>query len=709
MTPQIFILRIFGRSLCLCLGVAAVSLCASASAERIYELVIEGKRAGYSRYSAHATPEGLETRGETVIKVSLLGAPFDMTYRSVMRHAPKTGALISYRLDFSRGSETASCVAKPVGSELQLTTTVGGKTSTHRLPWGPGVYLVEGNALDTWAQMLAHMRGNVPTSVNMISPLAGVVQKVRISRPGIVTVDVKGSKRRCDCLRIGEGPESLDLIVTRDTREIIEMRVPAQKAAFRKSTAAALRGLVSYDPGSRLFSIVEEELPDPAKLTLMKCRVKAGVAGEKPTEASLRSAVQKFSGTARGGTIDGVFEVVPYAYDGKAAPRISDMPPSDQGLAKYLKAEPNIECDDPEIKELARKLTEGCATAWDAVVKIGAWIKANITYGITGSGARECLRSRKGDCGPHAWLTIALCRAAGIPARITGGVLYSRALGGSFGQHYWTRVWMGPDGWVPIDTTTGEVGTLSPAHITLWNLAGIASLDVKVLDFAPRVAAANASSAQPRREYRPTVGQTETWAFVQGGKEIATQKAICTALGEEAGRVFSEWRFEFEMPSASVAIAGMMSLWSDAAPRKLTFEAKTSGGAQSGTCTFGSDAVDVDLKVGEMPVKRRHSLQRGEMMQMNNLLTAFSLGMRSLALKPGETRNARFFAVASLQSIDMTFSVAGEPRRITVMGQPRWCLACEVEPIKNRFFTDAETGELLKVEAIDGRLAIERR
>ncbi len=693
----------------LCLWLVATSLCAPASAERIYEVVIEGKRAGYCRYSTIATPDRRETRAETVIKVSLLGTPFDMAYRSVSRYDAKTGALVSYRLDFSRGSETVSCVAKPVGSGLELTTTSAGQTTTQTLPWGPGVYLVEGNMLDTWAQMLADLRGAFPKSVNIVSPLAGMMQKVRLSRPGLVTVTVNGSRRKCDSVRVGEGAGALDLIVTRDTREIIEMRVPAQKAAFRKSNAAALRGLTSYDPGSRLFSIVEEALPDPAKLTLMKCLVKATVSGEKPTADSLRSPIQKFTGTAKGGEIDGTFEVSPYSYAGKAAPRMSEMPPSDPALAPFLKAEPNIECDDPEIKELARKLTEGCATTWDAVVKIGEWVKANITYTITGSGARECLRSRKGDCGPHSWLTIALCRAAGIPARITGGILYSRALGGSFGQHYWTCVWMGADGWVPIDTTTGEVGTLSPAHITLWNLAGIASLDVKVLDYAPKAEVKDAPPAQPRREYRPTVGQAETWAFIEDGKEIATQKAECTAVGDEAGRAFSEWSFEFNMPSASVQIRGMVSLWSDASPRKITFESKANGGSQSGTYIFGPDGVDVDLKLGEMPVKRRHELQKGEMLQMNNLLTAFSLSMRALGVKPGETRSARYFAAASLQSVDMTFKAARDRRTLPVMGADRSCVVSEVEPIKNRFFTDAETGELLRVETLDVKLVIERR
>ena len=176
-------------------------------------------------------------------------------------------------------------------------------------------------------------------------------------------------------------------------------------------------------------------------------------------------------------------------------PRRHRIRASDSKLAAYLKPEGNVECNDPEIVSLAKKLTDGSKTRWEAVRRIGKWVHENIGYAISGAGAKQCLAEKKGDCGPHTWLTIALCRAAGIPARITGGALWSEALGGSFGQHYWTRVYMGQDGWVPIDTTTGEIGTLSPTHLTFWNLGGIGSLSVKVLDYAPKEKAVTSAPA----------------------------------------------------------------------------------------------------------------------------------------------------------------------------------------------------------------------
>jgi hypothetical protein len=102
----------------LALAIALLVLAAPSRAalERIYELQIEGKRAGYCRYSMQATARGLESRGETVIKVSLLGAPFDMTYRSLMLHSADGKRLLSYRVDFTRGSEAVTCIVAPAGA-----------------------------------------------------------------------------------------------------------------------------------------------------------------------------------------------------------------------------------------------------------------------------------------------------------------------------------------------------------------------------------------------------------------------------------------------------------------------------------------------------------------------------------------------------------------------------------------------------------------
>ncbi len=67
------------------------------------------------------------------------------------------------------------------------------------------------------------------------------------------------------------------------------------------------------------------------------------------------------------------------------------------------------------------------------------------------------LRSGRGDCNEHTALFVSLARAAGIPARIAAGLVYSDRLGNAFYYHAWPEVELGgPTGWVPVDPTFGE-------------------------------------------------------------------------------------------------------------------------------------------------------------------------------------------------------------------------------------------------------------
>lgn len=59
------------------------------------------------------------------------------------------------------------------------------------------------------------------------------------------------------------------------------------------------------------------------------------------------------------------------------------------------------------------------------------------------------LSSRRAVCTGFAQLYITLCRAAGVPARLVAGE-------GRSGFHNWAEVWLGDDGWVPVDPTRGR-------------------------------------------------------------------------------------------------------------------------------------------------------------------------------------------------------------------------------------------------------------
>ena len=85
-------------------------------------------------------------------------------------------------------------------------------------------------------------------------------------------------------------------------------------------------------------------------------------------------------------------------------------------------------------------------------------------------------------------LLAALCRAAGIPARVVWGCVYTPEYDGSFGHHGWNEVYVGEAGWIPIDVTMHESDYVDSGHIRLGVLKTNSTLinyrEMKILDYA---------------------------------------------------------------------------------------------------------------------------------------------------------------------------------------------------------------------------------
>jgi hypothetical protein len=84
----------------------------------------------------------------------------------------------------------------------------------------------------------------------------------------------------------------------------------------------------------------------------------------------------------------------------------------------YLMPSPKIESRDPRIRALAKEIGADKENAWDRVEAIYDWVRAKVKY-KTGDlkGAVAALKDGTGDCEELTSLFIAICRAAGIPAR----------------------------------------------------------------------------------------------------------------------------------------------------------------------------------------------------------------------------------------------------------------------------------------------------
>ena len=113
-----------------------------------------------------------------------------------------------------------------------------------------------------------------------------------------------------------------------------------------------------------------------------------------------------------------------------------------------------LDLKSSRIVELAEDITMHLDDPWEKAQAVGRWVFTNL-----GKSMRECfsaldvLDAREGECQSHSILTIALCRAAGIPARFVYGVVYMPE-SDAYLYHTWVEAYAGE--WIPMDPTLGS-------------------------------------------------------------------------------------------------------------------------------------------------------------------------------------------------------------------------------------------------------------
>lgn len=146
-----------------------------------------------------------------------------------------------------------------------------------------------------------------------------------------------------------------------------------------------------------------------------------------------------------------------YPHDYKT--RRKQQSPEQEDVSEWLNAEPYIDCDSVEIKEKAQALKR--STQEGTVKAIFAHVQNDYTNvpNDNNIGALGMLRQKRGDCTEFTDLFVALCRAAGIPARHVYGV--NAPVDNKGGTHSWAEVYMDPCGWTTFDPTPGNAATFS--------------------------------------------------------------------------------------------------------------------------------------------------------------------------------------------------------------------------------------------------------
>lgn len=144
-----------------------------------------------------------------------------------------------------------------------------------------------------------------------------------------------------------------------------------------------------------------------------------------------------------------------YQYDFETATKTQDrLITTPKQLTAYLKAEPYLESNHPQVKAIANQLNT--SDQIETIKKIYNYVLNNFSYSTYNPGdvgALKALQVKKGDCTEYSDIMVALCRANNIPAREIYGFTIDW---NNTPKHNWVEVYTSKYGWIPFDPTLGD-------------------------------------------------------------------------------------------------------------------------------------------------------------------------------------------------------------------------------------------------------------
>jgi transglutaminase-like putative cysteine protease/glutamine cyclotransferase len=125
----------------------------------------------------------------------------------------------------------------------------------------------------------------------------------------------------------------------------------------------------------------------------------------------------------------------------------------------YTVDDPHLQVASPYIQKLAGKIVGHEQNPYWAARKIYDYVIEHVEYEMVGGWdiPETVLKRGKGSCSEYTFAFIALCRAAGLPARYQGSVVVrgdDASVDDAF--HRWAQVYLPNYGWVPVDPSKGD-------------------------------------------------------------------------------------------------------------------------------------------------------------------------------------------------------------------------------------------------------------
>jgi len=691
---------------------SAIALAAPATARApvqeklFFGVEMGGTLIGYAemRLTPHGAggdgPARIESSG--FAKLTLLGQDVDVRQEEVYRLDPRSGRVLSYESRLDMGTIRRETNVTIEGDVARIEMKPGGAPRELTLP--PGAIV---NDSLHFAYLVADLGSGGPAErkYSVLDFDDGTIHETTYTRAGEEVLTLEGAEHPCLVFELVDHKTGLRgrLWIERAGGRVFKATLPNETVV--KRAAPAVVGMIQrVELDDTLFARVDVAVADFQAITYMKVRATVEALGQPITVESLNVPGQRFTGTVEDNLIDGVFEIEHARYTGEGAPPYPPDLGARADLREVLQPEVMIESDDPLLRDAARGIAEGAEDSWEALRRLSQWVADEITYEIPGGSARATYDSRRGECGSHSRLLVALCRGAGIPARLACGAMYTPHYGGSFGQHAWTEVYMGEAGWIPVDATAHEIDYVDSGHLRLGSQVSFAPRAMEVL--AHRVGSGRGPEPVGLGTFEELpwkAGETYTYRYVYQGTPIGTDVFTFERLAGDQGGWACSTKLDLTGRSAS-------SQWRiDRRGRPLHYEMEGRAGAveYSIECAFSEDAVAEKVVQSSRTTQKTISLPDPVYLVDNNNFSGFAALAAAAPMAEGAVYVFKVFHPATMQVLPVQLTVSGR-ERIPFGDEERDCAVCSLvlagTPLK--LWVDGE-GRILRETEAGGRLVVE--
>lgn len=412
-----------------------------------------GEKIGFTVSQVERTDDGFELLEDGRLQFSLLGANTAAVLRTSAQ-VDRAFALQSFEFSLDPGTGPLTVRGRLEGLQLtlEITTASGTRSETRTLEAAPALMLSLGRRLASEGLTAGTRREWMvfdPATMKNAPVLLAIGNREVVTAGGRPTpafkVDMTFS-----------GLKTTAWIT--DTGEIVREESPMGLISVRETqeqaTALAVTRTMQQDmlAASAVVPVMSNRTRIDEGRDVKRLRIR--IEGADLSSLDLQGVGQRLDGN--------IVELV----DARGL-----APEAGAGdLSAFLKPEPFIESDAPEIRAQAEQMVAGITGVRERAERLTREVNQLLEKKPTVSlpSALEVLRTKVGDCNEHTVLFVALARSLGIPSRINVGLAYVR---GAFYYHAWPEVYLdqgnGRGTWLPVDPTFDQF----PADATHLRLA----------------------------------------------------------------------------------------------------------------------------------------------------------------------------------------------------------------------------------------------